>query len=186
MLINQARNLASLPYSSLQQLQSSIQRTQQLLSAGAEHRLQRPADRPGVPDDLWRGNASQSDQPLVANAQPRWQNSVAALPGRPAACRPASSAISTPTAAQMSALVTSSQSATGALAGDAGRQPAPRAAVAAARRSDRCRRRARPRAEASRPRSSAAAAGPGPGSSSAASSTPGTGYQPGNVTMFHQ
>ena len=30
MLINQARNLASLPYSSLQQLQSSIQRTQQL------------------------------------------------------------------------------------------------------------------------------------------------------------
>ena len=32
MLINQARNLASLPYSSLQQLQSSIQRTQQLLA----------------------------------------------------------------------------------------------------------------------------------------------------------
>src|SRR5947208_16210968 len=32
MLINQARNLASLPYSSLQQLQFSIQRTQQLLA----------------------------------------------------------------------------------------------------------------------------------------------------------
>nr|WP_246047569.1 P-type conjugative transfer protein TrbJ [Hankyongella ginsenosidimutans] len=32
MLINQARNLASLPYSSLQQLQQSVQRTQQLLS----------------------------------------------------------------------------------------------------------------------------------------------------------
>ena len=31
MLINQARNLASLPYSSLQQLEQSIQRTQQLL-----------------------------------------------------------------------------------------------------------------------------------------------------------
>ena len=31
MLINQARNLASLPYSSLQQLQQSVQRTQQLL-----------------------------------------------------------------------------------------------------------------------------------------------------------
>jgi 4-diphosphocytidyl-2C-methyl-D-erythritol kinase len=34
MLINQARNLASLPYSSLRQLQSSIQRTQQLLAPG--------------------------------------------------------------------------------------------------------------------------------------------------------
>src|SRR5271165_6365790 len=32
MLINQSRNLASLPFSSLQALQSSIQRTQQLLS----------------------------------------------------------------------------------------------------------------------------------------------------------
>ena len=31
MLINQARNLASLPYSSLQQLQQSVQRTQQLM-----------------------------------------------------------------------------------------------------------------------------------------------------------
>src|SRR5215468_3882144 len=32
MSINQAKNLANLPYSSLQQLQSSIQRTQQLLA----------------------------------------------------------------------------------------------------------------------------------------------------------
>ena len=32
MLINQARNLATLPFSSLQQLQQSIQRTQQLLN----------------------------------------------------------------------------------------------------------------------------------------------------------
>src|SRR5712664_1881133 len=32
MLINQAKNLASLPFSSLQQLQSSIQRTKQLLT----------------------------------------------------------------------------------------------------------------------------------------------------------
>src|SRR5450631_3808789 len=32
MLINQAKNLASLPFSSLQQLQSSIQRTQQMLN----------------------------------------------------------------------------------------------------------------------------------------------------------
>ena len=32
MLINQARNLASLPYSALQQIQQSVQKTQQLLS----------------------------------------------------------------------------------------------------------------------------------------------------------
>ena len=32
MLMNQARNLASLPFSSLQQLQQNVQRTQQLLS----------------------------------------------------------------------------------------------------------------------------------------------------------
>jgi len=32
MLINQAKNLANLPFSSLRQLQSSIQRTQQLLN----------------------------------------------------------------------------------------------------------------------------------------------------------
>jgi conjugal transfer/entry exclusion protein len=31
-LINQAKNLAGLPYSSLQQLEQSIQRTQQLLT----------------------------------------------------------------------------------------------------------------------------------------------------------
>lgn len=32
MLLNQARNLASLPYSALQQLQQNVQKTQQLLS----------------------------------------------------------------------------------------------------------------------------------------------------------
>ena len=39
MLINQARNLASLPHSSPQQLQSSIQRTQQLVGPGPVDRL---------------------------------------------------------------------------------------------------------------------------------------------------
>jgi len=51
MLINQAKNLASLPFSSLQQLQSSIQRTQQPTSnrliAPSRPPMRRP--RPGQP-----------------------------------------------------------------------------------------------------------------------------------------
>ena len=52
MLINQARNLASLPYSSLQQLQSIDPAHAAASRAGAAHRLRRPADRSGVPDHL--------------------------------------------------------------------------------------------------------------------------------------
>jgi len=51
MLINQAKNLANLPFSSLQQLQSSIQRTQQPTSnrliAPSRPPMRRP--RPGQP-----------------------------------------------------------------------------------------------------------------------------------------
>ena len=52
MLINQARNLASLPYSALAQLEQSITQTEQLLTAGAAHRLQRRHHRSGVHADL--------------------------------------------------------------------------------------------------------------------------------------
>ncbi len=53
-LINQARNLTSLPFSSLQQLQQSVQRTQQLL--GEAHRL-RPLLRPVPLPKPWRSGA---------------------------------------------------------------------------------------------------------------------------------
>ena len=39
MLINQAKNLATLPFSSLLQLEQSIQRTQQFARPGSTHRL---------------------------------------------------------------------------------------------------------------------------------------------------
>jgi P-type conjugative transfer protein TrbJ len=79
MLVNQAKNLANLPYSSLQQLQASIQRTQQLLA-----QAQRIAFDVQQVDRAFATNyapamASQSDQTLIAGAQSRWQNSVAAL-----------------------------------------------------------------------------------------------------------
>lgn len=79
MLINQARNLASLPYSSLQQLQQSVQRTQQLLQ-----QAQNIAYDVQQIDRVFQqkyGNVSMSasDQQLVADARSRWQNTVGGL-----------------------------------------------------------------------------------------------------------
>src|SRR3954451_14591097 len=79
MLINQGNNLASLPYSSLQQLEQSIQRTQQLLS-----QAQRIAYDVKQVDQAFSTtyapvSTRESDQALIANAQTRWQNSVAGM-----------------------------------------------------------------------------------------------------------
>ena len=60
-LVNQARNLANLPMSTLTQLQSSIAQTQSLLRPGAEHRLQRPAHRAGLFDELRFGRRHRLD-----------------------------------------------------------------------------------------------------------------------------
>ena len=60
-LVNQARNLANLPMSTLTQLQSSIAQTQSLLRSGAEHRLQRPAHRAGLFDELRFGRRHRFD-----------------------------------------------------------------------------------------------------------------------------
>src|SRR6266571_2733224 len=78
MLINQAKNLASLPFSSLQQLQSSIQRTQQLLSQAQRiaydiQQIDRAFSTTYAP-----ASGSTSSQTLISNAQGRWQTSVAA------------------------------------------------------------------------------------------------------------
>jgi P-type conjugative transfer protein TrbJ len=114
MLINQAKNLASLPYSSLQQLQSSIQRTQQLLA-----QAQRIAYDVQQIDRAFLTNyapatSSQSNQALITNAQSRWQNSVAALQD---ALRVQAGVVGNldTNRTQTSALVTSSQGASGAL-----------------------------------------------------------------------
>lgn len=79
MLINQARNLASLPHSSLQQIQQSVQRTQQLLG-----QAQNIAFEVGQIDQAFQnqyGNVSLSatDAQLVANARSRWENTVGGL-----------------------------------------------------------------------------------------------------------
>ncbi len=114
MLINQARNLASLPYSSLQQIQQSVQRTQQLLAQAQRiaydvQQIDRAFSTTYAPV-----SASTSSLTLISNAQARWQTSVTALQD---ALRVQAGVVGNldTNRTQMSALVTSSQSATGAL-----------------------------------------------------------------------
>ncbi|MEH2561573.1 P-type conjugative transfer protein TrbJ [Bradyrhizobium sp. AZCC 2289] len=122
MLINQARNLANLPYSSLQQLEQSIQRTQQLLTQAQRiaydvQQIDRAFSSTYAP-----ASSSQPDQALMANAQVRWQNAVAGLQD---AMRVQATVVGNldTNRTQMSALVTASQGATGALqASQAGNQ----------------------------------------------------------------
>jgi type IV secretion system protein TrbJ len=114
-LINQARNLASLPYSSLAQLEQSITQTQQLLA-----QAQRIGYDVATIDQAFTqtypqaySNATTS-QRLVADAQVRWQNSLAAFQD---AMRVQAGVVQNldSTRTQIDALVSSSQSATGAL-----------------------------------------------------------------------
>ncbi len=122
MLVNQAKNLATLPFSSLLQLERSIQRTQQLLA-----QAQRIAYDVGQIDHAFSttyapATSGISDQALIANAQVRWQNALAGLQD---AMRTQATVVGNlnTNRTQMSALVASSQAATGALqASQAGNQ----------------------------------------------------------------
>src|SRR3954462_7466903 len=114
MLVNQARNLASLPYSSLQQLQSSIQRTQQLLAQAQRIAYDVQQIDRAFSTNYAPATGSQSSQVLIANAQSRWQNSVAALQDTLRVQAGVVGNLDT-NRIQTSALVTSSQGASGAL-----------------------------------------------------------------------
>jgi type IV secretion system protein TrbJ len=181
MLINQARNLASLPYSALQQLQQSVQRTQQLL--GEAHRIAYDVQQIDQAFTSIYGNASpsMSDQQLIAQARQRWQNSVGGLQDALRVQAGVVGNIDTHRA-EMSALVDQSQGATGALqAAQAGnqllalqsQQLADLLATVAANG------RAQALSEAER----AAAAEQGR-EQRRRFLTPGAGYQPGNARMF--
>lgn len=114
MLINQAKNLASLPYSSLQQLQSSIQRTQQLLNQAQRIAYDVQQIDRAFATTYAPVTSSQSDSALFAGAQSRWQNSVAAFQD---ALRVQAGVVANldTNRIQTSALVSSSQGASGAL-----------------------------------------------------------------------
>lgn len=181
MLINQARNLASLPYSALRQLQQSFQRTQQLL--GEAQRIAYDVQQIDQAFASTYGSVppSATDQQLVAEARQRWQNTVGSLQD---ALRVQAGVVGNIDAnrAEMSALIDQSQAATGALqAAQAGnqllalqtQQLSDLAAVLAANG------RAQTLTEAER----AAAAEQGR-EQRRRFLAPGTGYQPGNARMF--
>lgn len=122
MLINQARNLTSLPYSSLQQLEQSIDRTRQLLGQAQNIAYDvQDIDR-AFATTYAPASTSQSDQSMIANARLRWQNSVLGLQD---ALRVQATVVGNLDAhrTEMAALVGASQGATGALqAAQAGNQ----------------------------------------------------------------
>lgn len=181
MLINQAKNLASLPFSALQTLQQNVQRTQQLLqqAQGIAFNVQQI-------DQMFSqkyGNVSMSttDKQMVADARSRWQNTVGGLQD---AMRVQAGVVSNidSNRTQMSALVSQSQGATGALqATQAGNQLL---ALQSQQLSDlvallAANGRAGALTEAER----TAAAEQGR-EQRRRFLTPGSGYQPGNAQMF--
>ena len=123
MLLNQARNLTSLPVSSLQAIEQSITRTQQLLN-----QAQRIAYDINQIDQAFGRSypqtyaGSTSSQQLAGDAQTRWQNSLAAYQDALRVQAGVVQALDT-SRAETSGLVSSSQSAVGILqANQAGNQ----------------------------------------------------------------
>ena len=114
-LMNQARNLASLPYSSLAQLEQQITQTQQQLA-----QAQRIAYSVSAIDQAFTQtypqaySGSTSSQQLLADAQTRWQNALASFQDTMHVQAGVVANLNN-THTQIGALVSSSQSATGAL-----------------------------------------------------------------------
>ena len=115
MLINQAKNLASLPYSSVAQLEAAITRTEQLLV-----QAQRIAYNVTTINQAFTQvypqsySTSTSSTQLTADAQTRWQNARAAYQDSMNVQAGVVQNLDN-TRTQVNALVSSSQSATGAL-----------------------------------------------------------------------
>jgi P-type conjugative transfer protein TrbJ len=182
MLINQARNLASLPISSLQQIQQSVQKTQQLLQQAQNIAYDVKQIDQAFQTKYGSVSLSANDRQLVQDARSRWQNTVGGLQDAMKVQATVVGNIDT-NRTEMSRLVGASQGATGALqATQAGnqllalqaQQLADLTAVVAANG------RAQALTEAER----AAAAEQGR-EQRRRFLTPGSGYQPGNAQMFN-
>ena len=182
MLVNQSRNLANLPYSSLQQLQQSVDRTQALL--GEAQRIAYSVQQIDQAYSTTYGPASTtaSDQALIDTARSRWQTSVAGLQDAMRVQAGVVGNIDT-NRTQMSALVGQSQTATGALqATQAGNQLL---SLQAQQLTDLTSLvAANGRAQALVQAEQLAAADQGR-EQRRRFLTPGTGYQPGNAQMFY-
>lgn len=182
MLINQARNLASLPYSAIQQLQQNVQKTQQLLAQAQNIAFDVQKIDQAFQTQYGNASMSASDQALVAGARDRWQNTVGGLQD---AMRVQAGVVGNIDGqrAEMSALIGQSQGATGALqATQAGNQLL---ALQAQQLSDlTALLAANGRAEALSAAEQAAAAEQGR-EQRRRFLTPGSGYQPGSAQMFN-
>jgi len=182
MLINQARNLASLPFSALQEIQQSVQRTQQLLQQAQNIAFDVQQIDQAFQQQYGNVSMSATDQQLVAGARTRWQNTVGGLQDAMRVQAGVVGNIDT-NRVQMSELVGQSQGATGALqATQAGNQIL---ALQSQQLSDlialiSANGRAGALTEAER----AAAMAQGR-EQRRRFLTPGGGYQPGNAQMFN-
>jgi P-type conjugative transfer protein TrbJ len=123
MLLNQAKNLTGLPYSSLQAIEQSLAQTQQLLN-----QAQRLAYDVNQIDQTFQRfypqtySGSPSSQQLTSDAQSRWQNALAGYQDALRVQAGVVQALDT-TRTQTTGLVASSQSAVGILqAAQAGNQ----------------------------------------------------------------
>ena len=183
MLINQARNLATLPFSSLLQLEQSILRTQQLLAQAQRiaYDIQQ-IDRAFSTTYASASSSSLSNQALIANAQTRWQNSIAGLQDTMRVQATVVGNLNT-NRTQMSALVGVSQGATGALqASQAGNQLLALQAQQLADLTAAVAAQGRAQALVSAQQSAAQDQGR---EQLRRFLTQGTGYQPATVEMFH-
>ncbi|MCP9626521.1 P-type conjugative transfer protein TrbJ [Rhodopseudomonas palustris] len=181
MLINQARNLASLPFSTLQQLQQSVQKTQQLLNQAQNIAFDVQKIDQMFSQKYANVSMSATDRQLVTDARSRWQNTVGGLQDAMRVQAGVVGNIDT-NRTQMSNLVNQSQGATGALqATQAGNQLL---ALQSQQLSDLVALvSANGRADALSQAERAAAAEQGR-EQRRRFLTPGAGYTPGNARMF--
>src|SRR3546814_7913271 len=74
-LINEAKNLASLPFSSLQQLQAQVRQTQQLLGQAQRIAYDVQQIEQAFSTRYRNMDLNASDQALIDGAQDRWERS---------------------------------------------------------------------------------------------------------------
>lgn len=181
-LINQAKNLASMPYSLVSTITSQIQRTEQLISQAQRIAYSVSSIDQAFTQNYGAINLNLSQQQMIAQAQQRWQTSVSGLQD---AMRMQATVVGniTTNRANVTTLGASSQSATGALQASQvnnqllvqiSQQLSDLIALEAANG------RARALIDADR------ATNQNQGATQLSTFlTPGAGYQPGNVQMFH-
>jgi len=182
MLINQARNLASLPYSSLQTIQQSITQTQQLLAQAQRIAYDVRQIDQAFSTQYGGANLSASSAALIGGARQRWQNSVAGFQDALRVQAGVVQGIET-ARSEASALISSSQSAEGALqAAQSGNQllalQSKQLADVTALLASQGRAQSLEMARQAEAQEQAR-------EQMRRFIAPGQGYQPGNVAMFH-